>query len=89
QPAHRPDGLPACPGGLGPGQARAYAHPAAQLRHPPARIRHRPADHPGAAGAPQLQHHRPLPPRHHGGAEVDPQPVRRARDRSRKRGPAM
>ena len=65
------------------------AHPAAQLRHPPARVRHRPPHHPGPARAPQLQHHRPLPPHHHGRAEVDPQPVRRARSPSRRRGPAM
>ena len=79
----------ACPGGLGPEQARPYAYLAAQLRHPPARVRHRPADHPGPARAPQLQHHRPLPPHHHGRAEIDPQPVRRARSPSRRRGPAM
>src|SRR3954469_6705139 len=89
QPAHRADGLPACPGGLGPEQARSYANVAAQLRHSLARVRHRPPHHPGPARAPQLQHHRPLPPYHHGGPEIDPQPVRRARRPSRKRGPAM
>ena len=32
QPAHRPDGLPACPGGLGPEQARSYAYVAQRFR---------------------------------------------------------
>src|SRR5262249_15603081 len=62
QPTYRPDGLPACPGGLGPEQARAYAHLAAQLRHSPARVPHRPPHDPGPARPPQPQHHRPLPP---------------------------
>ena len=62
---------------------------AAQLRHSPARVRHRPADHPGPARAPQLQHHRPLSPHHHGRAEIDPEPVRRARSPSRRPDPAM
>src|SRR5271157_755174 len=89
QPTHRPDGLPARAGGLRLEQARSYAHFAAQLRDPLARVRHRPADHPGPARAPQLQHHRPLPPYCHGGPQVDPQPVRWARTPSRRPGPAM
>src|SRR5262245_7158001 len=89
QPTHRPDGLPACAGGLGAQQARSCPYVEAQLRHSPARVWHRPPHDPGPARAPQLQHHRPLPPYHHGGPEIDPQPVRRARRPCRRPDPAM
>src|SRR5262249_17348125 len=89
QPTHRPDGLPACAGGLGPQQACSCPYIEAPFRDPLAPVRHRPADPPGPARAPQLRHHRPLPPHHHGGPAIDPQPVRRAGSPSRRRGPAM